>query len=131
MKGCQPCAATLVHSRTSPPHCGAQALSATNASSPSCCVCAVPAPVPTSCRAHVLVLLPVLLLCAGRPLGLVSRSDIFKPLGDYTKVMEEELAMLAGKGSWQIKVRSGNRRRRRRGACVCVEAGAGAGLAPP
>ncbi|KAG2427665.1 hypothetical protein HXX76_012314 [Chlamydomonas incerta] len=39
----------------------------------------------------------------GRPLGLVSRSDIFKPLGDYTKVMEEELAMLAGKGSWQIK----------------------------
>ncbi|GLC47460.1 hypothetical protein PLESTF_001899700 [Pleodorina starrii] len=39
----------------------------------------------------------------GHPLGLVSRSDIFKPLGDYTKVMEEELAMLAGKGSWQIK----------------------------
>ncbi|KAG2487072.1 hypothetical protein HYH03_014318 [Edaphochlamys debaryana] len=40
---------------------------------------------------------------AGKPVGLVSRTDIFKPLGNYTKVMEEELAMLAGKGSWQIK----------------------------
>lgn len=40
---------------------------------------------------------------AGRPLGVVSRSDIFKPLGDYTKVMEEEVALLLGKGSWQIK----------------------------
>ncbi|GFR48728.1 hypothetical protein Agub_g10685 [Astrephomene gubernaculifera] len=39
----------------------------------------------------------------GHPLGLVSRTDIFKPLGDYNKVMEEELAMMAGKGSWQIK----------------------------
>ncbi|PNG99089.1 Inosine-5'-monophosphate dehydrogenase, partial [Tetrabaena socialis] len=39
----------------------------------------------------------------GHPVGLVSRSDIFKPLGDYTRVMAEELEMLAGKGSWQIK----------------------------
>lgn len=37
---------------------------------------------------------------------MVSRSDIFKPLGDYTKVMEEEVALLLGKGSWQIKVRT-------------------------
>lgn len=39
----------------------------------------------------------------GRPLGLVSRSDIFRPLGDYQKAMAAEVAALEGAGSWQIK----------------------------
>lgn len=39
----------------------------------------------------------------GRPLGLVSRSDIFRPLGDFKKAMAAEVAALQGAGSWQIK----------------------------
>lgn len=39
----------------------------------------------------------------GRPVGLVSRSDIFKPLGNYKRAMAAEVAAVQGAGSWQIK----------------------------
>lgn len=39
----------------------------------------------------------------GKPVGLVSRSDIFKPLGNYAAVMQAEAAEMRGENSWQIK----------------------------